>query len=266
MEATQTTITVNGADLYCEITGEGEPLVLVHGGWSDHTTWRAIVPELAASFRVVAYDRRGHSRSRNNPDGPRVLHEDDLVALIEALGVGPVHLVGSSYGSLISLGVAARRPELVRSIVAHEPPGVALLAEGAAIVAFFQETADQLRCGNAAGGARRFVEEVIGAGMWDVLPADLRQTMVDNAPTFVATMDDPRAFDVDVAALAQCGVPILLTAGTETPAWLRDVVPVLAHAAGTDQRTFMGAGHMPHITHPAEHVEAVLGFCSLLRR
>ena len=71
---------------------------------------------------------------------------------------------------------------------------------------------------------------------------------------------------MDVAALRQGGVPILLTAGTDTPAWLRDIVPVLADAAGVERRTFDGAGHMPHVTHPQDLVAAVLGFCSLLRR
>ena len=54
---------VNGVDLYYEVHGAGEPLVLVHGSWSDAATWRQVVPAMADSFRVLVYDRRGHSRS-----------------------------------------------------------------------------------------------------------------------------------------------------------------------------------------------------------
>src|SRR5215210_3937183 len=92
-------------------TGDGELLVLVHGSWTDHQTWAALVPLLARSFRVVSYDRRGHSRSeRGAGPAPRRRDEEDLAALIAALGAGPVHLVGSSYGALIALGLAGRRP------------------------------------------------------------------------------------------------------------------------------------------------------------
>ena len=59
----------NGVRLYYEIHGGGEPLVLVHGSWVDATRWRFVVPGLAESFRVLVYDRRGHSRSER-PDAP----------------------------------------------------------------------------------------------------------------------------------------------------------------------------------------------------
>ena len=101
---------VNHVRLYYEEQGAGEPLVLVHGGFSDHNNFRAVIPGLAASFRVVAYDRRGHSRSeRPAPLGSRRDQEDDLAALIEALGLGPAHVAGTSFGSAIALGLAARK-------------------------------------------------------------------------------------------------------------------------------------------------------------
>src|SRR3712207_6033996 len=121
------TIRVPDADLYYEETGTGEPIVLVHGSWSDAATWALLVPELATRFRVIAYDRRGHSRSTAGPGpGSRREDEDDLAALIEALGVAPVHVVGNSYGSSIALGLAARRPELLRSVAVHEPGPIGL--------------------------------------------------------------------------------------------------------------------------------------------
>ena len=79
-----------GVDLYVPpAVGEGEPVVLVHGGWTEHGTWAALVPPLARSFSVVSYDRRGHSRSGRGPEpAPRRQDEDDLAALIEALAAG----------------------------------------------------------------------------------------------------------------------------------------------------------------------------------
>ena len=52
-----------GVALYYELEGSGEPLALVHGSWGDATNWRFMVPGLAESFRVLVYDRRGHSEA-----------------------------------------------------------------------------------------------------------------------------------------------------------------------------------------------------------
>ena len=53
----------NGVRLYYELHGSGDPLALVHGSWVDATTWALVLDDLAKSFRVLVYDRRGHSRS-----------------------------------------------------------------------------------------------------------------------------------------------------------------------------------------------------------
>ncbi|WP_234320844.1 alpha/beta fold hydrolase [Streptomyces katrae] len=115
---------VNGVDLCCEVVGEGEPLVLVHGSWVDHEPWRFVVPRLAQSFRVLVYDRRGHSRSERPPGrGSRRQDEDGLASLIETLGA-PAHVAGNSFGASTALGLASRRPELLRSLAAHELMGI----------------------------------------------------------------------------------------------------------------------------------------------
>ena len=59
---------VNGVRLFYEVTGAGKvPLVFVHGSWVSHHNWDLVVPKLAASFRVLTYDRRGHSESALHP-------------------------------------------------------------------------------------------------------------------------------------------------------------------------------------------------------
>jgi pimeloyl-ACP methyl ester carboxylesterase len=81
---------VNGAKLFYELTGTGDPLVLVHGSWVDHKGWQLVVPDLTRCFRVLTYDRRGHSLSeRPLGQGSRREDEEDLAALMEALGLAP---------------------------------------------------------------------------------------------------------------------------------------------------------------------------------
>jgi pimeloyl-ACP methyl ester carboxylesterase len=69
---------INGVRLYWQLTGQGgEVVVLVHGSWIDHRNWDGIVPALGQSFRVLTYDRRGHSQSEtllpSSPDGHHTL-------------------------------------------------------------------------------------------------------------------------------------------------------------------------------------------------
>ena len=82
---------IGGVELHVEPPlGAGDPLVIVHGGWTDHTAFDAVAGPLARSFRVTRYDRRGHSRSEYGPGpAPRRRDEDDLAELIEAIGLRP---------------------------------------------------------------------------------------------------------------------------------------------------------------------------------
>jgi pimeloyl-ACP methyl ester carboxylesterase len=124
------TVKINGLDLYCEQTGTGDPVVLVHGSWTDHHTWDRIVPMLARSFLVLTYDRRGHSKSAR-PAEQGSIREDvgDLAALIEQSRLAPVHVVGNSFGGSITLRLASERPDLFRSVHVHEPPLRGLLED-----------------------------------------------------------------------------------------------------------------------------------------
>src|SRR5918999_719418 len=180
---------VNEATLFYELIGSGDPLVLVHGSWVDHTSWQFVVPDLTRSFRVLTYDRRGHSLSeRPLGQGSRREDEEDLAALMEALDLAPAHVVGNSFGGSVALGLAARRPDLFRSLIVHEAPLMGLVADDAELrplmmelQARFESVLDQLRAGDIAGGTRRFVEEIaLGPGMWEQLPEEERQTLMNN--------------------------------------------------------------------------------------
>ncbi len=258
---------INGFEMYYERHGDGEPVVLVHGSWTDHTSWAFVVDELARTHHVVTYDRRGHSRSERRLDTvPRRVDEDDLTALVEALDLAPAHLIGNSYGASISLGVAARHPEVVRTVIAHEPPliGIAgpgtLLAEQVRpIVEVMRTVAADVRRGEAAAAASRFVEEIaLGPGAWTMLPAEIRRTMVANATTILDLLADPCwAAPPSLDAIM---APVLLTEGDASPSWLPGVVDALAATATVSRHTFVGGGHVPHQTHPAEHVAVARSF------
>jgi len=117
-------IRTNGIRLHYYRTGGNKPpLVLAHGLSDDALCWRRVVGELAPSYDLVFYDMRGHGRSEAPATGYGP--EDrgaDLVGLIEALGLGPVKLMGHSLGAETVSWVAAHHAALVDRMVLEDPP------------------------------------------------------------------------------------------------------------------------------------------------
>lgn len=109
---------LNQTDIYYETTGEGEPLLLIHGLGSSSRDWEAQVAFFAPHYQVIALDVRGHGRS-GKPPGPysMALFAADTAALLHALGRGPAHIVGLSLGGMIAFQLAVSYPELVKSLV-----------------------------------------------------------------------------------------------------------------------------------------------------
>lgn len=95
-------------------------IVLAHAVFFDHRMFDTLAKLLSEDFTVVTYDARGHGASGHAIDERYDVdsHYDDAAGLIEALGMGPVHLVGNSMGGFTALRVAARRPDLVRTATA----------------------------------------------------------------------------------------------------------------------------------------------------
>ena len=268
---------VDGVRLFYELTGtSGPPLVLVHGSWVDHGDWAQVVPDLAGDFRVLTYDRRGHSQSERPPGQGRIETDaDDLAALIENLELRPAHVAGNSFGAAIALRLASRRPELFASLNVHEPPLVGLLATfpetrelAAAVAARVGEVAAQLAAGDTAAATRRFIDEIaLGPGTWDTLPDTFRAVLLNNAPTWLDETREPDALTLDLAALRAFDKPVLLTKGSESPPFFAPVLDILARALPQARRhTFAGAGHLPHQTHPEAYAAQVRSLASLASR
>lgn len=264
-------ISVNGTQLYYEINGASDiPVLLVHGSWGDHHNWDTVVPALARSFRVLAFDRRGHSQSARE-GAPGTLHDDamDVVALLEALDFAPAHIVGNSFGASITLRLACDRPDLFRSLTAHEPPLFALL-EGdtmlqAPLAAMDQRVgavAELLRSGEINAGARLFVETIaFGPGAWDSLPERMRQTFISNALTWFDELQDPDWNRLDLDRIHRFTKPALLTRGDQSPPFFPAVVAQVARALPhAKQHLFAGAGHVPHLEQPEVYVKVLTRF------
>jgi pimeloyl-ACP methyl ester carboxylesterase len=265
-------VSVNGVSLYYDIEGHGDCVVLTHGSWTDSTGWAQAVAGLRDRYRVVVWDRRGHSRSEaGSAPGSRGEDAADLAGLIEHVADGPVHVVGSSYGGNVTLTLVASRPDLVASAAVHEPPLWALL-ENTQNQALVDElaTADVelaivrnlISSGEHRGAAQHFIDHVaLGPGMWAKLPDAFRSVLEGNAKTYLDELADETALSIDAAALASVEVPVLLTHGTQSPPLFPAVIAELAHLMpAACVEVLQGAGHIPHSTHTQAWISCLVGF------
>ncbi len=109
---------LNEIDVYYEVHGAGEPVLLLHGLGSSTEDWEPEVARLAGNWRVITCDTRGHGRS-SKPRGHYTLLQfaADTAGLLDHLACGPAHVVGLSMGGCIAFQLAVDRPDLVRSLV-----------------------------------------------------------------------------------------------------------------------------------------------------
>jgi 3-oxoadipate enol-lactonase len=111
-------VKVNDIQMYYEIDGDGEPLVLIVGLGTDISEWDRIIRWLAKKYQVLAFDNRGAGRT-DKPDTPYTIEmmADDTAVLLQALGIEQAHILGISMGGRIALALALRYAQSVKKLV-----------------------------------------------------------------------------------------------------------------------------------------------------
>lgn len=114
---------VDGYRIHYVTVGTGDPVILIAGSYSTYRAWNRIIPLLCEHYRLLALDYVGAGDSEKPQKGFRYAIQEQAVliaGLVRQLGLGRVHLIGSSYGGAIVLNLAARHPELVNKVVSIE--------------------------------------------------------------------------------------------------------------------------------------------------
>lgn len=111
-------VNVNDINIYYEIHGEGEPLVMVAGLSADITSYMRLIEALGQRYRVIAFDNRGSGRT-DKPDIPYSIEmmADDTMGLMNALGIEQAHVMGTSMGGRIAVDLTLRYPQMVKSLI-----------------------------------------------------------------------------------------------------------------------------------------------------
>ncbi len=261
------TITAGGVRTHLHDAGDGPPLLLLHGsgpGVSAWANWRGVLPRLAESFRVVAPDQLGFGATGRPADGRfgRRAWTEHAIAVLDALGLERVSVVGNSMGGAIALSMAAARPELVDRLVLmgtvglplELPPGLdrvwgytpdrARMRELIELFAYDDALATgelvEVRYASSAAPATRASYEAM-------FPAPRQRWL-----------DDLALSDAELAAVAH---PTLLVHGRDD-----EVIPfasslrALERLPRAELHAFSRCGHWAQIEHAARFADVVVDF------
>ena len=237
---------VEGIHTWYDEHGDGDPLVLLHGGMCTNETWAAQVPAFAERFRVLAPERRGHGHT-GDVDGP--LHYADMasdtIGFLEQVVAGPAHLVGWSDGGIIGLLVALRCPDLVRKLVVigtnYDTAGLAPGVDD--MLAAMDPVGEEVAMFRDAHGAH----SPDGAEHWPVFFSK-----------FIAmARSEPH---IDVAELAAIAAPTLVVVGDDDMVSLEHSVALYRAIPGAELAVIPGTSHAAMLEKPALCNQIVLDF------
>ncbi|HYO44081.1 MAG TPA: alpha/beta fold hydrolase [Candidatus Limnocylindrales bacterium] len=244
------------------VTGDGpRTIILLHGTLSTAAQLDRLAAALAepGDVTVHALDRRGSGSSRLATPRPldMAVHVADVCAYLDARGIDRADLVGVSFGGVLALELAARRPDRVRAIVAYEPP-YGLLADEAGI-AWFQRVAADTAAAHAergsAAAAATFLRHVAGDAAWERLPSRARVFLEAEGDGALA---DTGLTGLDADGLARIEAPVTIITGGASAAFYVPLADALAgRIRGARRDTLEGLTHTAPITQPGAIAPAV---------
>lgn len=264
---------VAGGRLYYEVDGQDEgaedrpALVLLHAGIADLRMWEPQVPSFAERYRVVRYDTRGFGGTTS--EDVAFSNRQDLLELLDHLGVAQAHLVGCSRGGMIALDFTLEHPERVRSLVA--------VASGPG--GFDAKVGDDLK---ALWSEMERLEEAkdwepltdLEVALWvdgpgqsaDRVAPELRESVrgwiLDSYRRHGQEKTEPQVLQPPaVGRLSEIRVPTLVILGDlDNDASLAASEALAAGVAGARRVVFRGAAHLPNLEQPERFSKVVLDF------
>jgi pimeloyl-ACP methyl ester carboxylesterase len=255
-----------GAIDYQEV-GKGPTIVFVPGSCSTGAAWRPVIAALSGDFRCVTTSLLGYGATAEcrSVRDTSILHEVDVVEAVIRRAGGPVHLVGHSFGGLVSLAVALRRAVPLVSLTIAEAPAVELLREMAELQHYraFRDMTDAYFAAFHSGD-KEAIETMIdfygGTGTFASWSPRVRAYAIETTPVNILDWASAYGFALSPALLAGIEVPVLvMRGGASHPAVQRLNELLSVHIAGATLATIPGAAHFMISTHAEEVAKAIAG-------
>lgn len=247
------TVEANGINLYYEVRGQGDPLLLIMGITAPGSVWEKHVAEWERDFQCILVDNRGVGRS-DKPIGPytTAMMADDCAALLDVLGIATTRVVGVSMGSTIAQQLALRHPDKVKSMVLM-CPWARCDNKAKAIFELMVDCKTRFRPEEFS----RFIQQLIfSKASWDDanvyagLLEDRKNAAHDTNPQPLIGLEGQAAACVTHDVLSELGglsLPVFVVGGSEdefTPQWMTE--EVASAIPDADLHIYPGSGHAFH--------------------
>ena len=266
---------INGDSLHYIDIGKGEPVIFVHGTLDDYRLWYMQMDTFAKNHRVIAYSRRyaypNRQVSNDSADYSPAIHAKDLAGFIQSLGLGPVHLVGHSYGAYTALLTTMEHPELVKTLMLGEPPVMPLLQNvpgGDTIINNFISSSlmpagEAFRSGNNEKGISIFLGGVTGdTSLYSKMPQEVRTQMMDNVLELRGIALAKNIFPpVNCDSLKKIKTPVLIMTGQNTLVLFKKINEELNKCLVNREKVILpNATHGLEVENPGDFNKIVLAF------
>jgi len=247
---------VNGARLWYDVTGLGEAVLLLHGGLGDSELWEPVVPLLADRFRTIRSDLRFYGRSVG-PAAPWSWQED-VIALLDALGLERAALVGLSLGGKIALDVALAHPGRLWALALVSP---ALGGHDGSAYTHAQEAAyeEALAAGDLEAAMAIDLEVWAPLGVDDRIKRLWYATPEAN-PLPPGVAHRPPAGGAAKARLGELSVPTLVVTASHDPEGFREIGAIVARATRDARHVELDSDHYLTLREPGLLAATLLEF------
>jgi pimeloyl-ACP methyl ester carboxylesterase len=242
----QTTSGTTPGGLFYEVSGTGEPVVLIHAFSVDRRMWAPQIAALEGRFRVVRYDLRGHGKSEG-PSTPYSPHED-LRAVLDALGIGKATLIGLSAGATLAIDFAIVHPDRVARIVLASP-GLNGHVPSAPLT-WTQPVFKAAGSGDSEGAARLWAETPIMALRNDLTAAKtVKDLVMSNVRLWTYRTNPAQQLTPPAAGrLSEVKCPTLVILGEQDLPHINEIANLLVKGiAGARLVTIPRAGHIVNL-------------------
>lgn len=263
------TASVNGTSLYYDDVGEGPPLLFIHGTVTDASSWAGQIERLSSSFRCIAYDRRGSSRSPWGVPSEAETNIDavDAALLIRQLRAVPCVVVATSAGGRIALELMVNYSHLLTGAVLSEPTAFELDPEDHSTFDIAVQSAVQNAL--AKEGPRAAVERFaieIDPVEWASTSEDERERRRGNHTALLRLMNSAPKL-LTLRHLEGIKLPCIVVAGSQTHDVFRRVAAVLASTIPEARLIeFPGSGHQTYVNQPEDFARVIREFATSVRR
>jgi pimeloyl-ACP methyl ester carboxylesterase len=262
------TATINGVELGYEVTGAGDPVLLISPVLADGFLPLLAEPTLAQHYQLIRYHKRGWVDSTPTPPPVTVAtHAADAAALLSHLGVPRAHVAGHSTGAVVAAQLALDHPEAVHTLILLEPLMLSVPSANA-VLEQVAPAFEAYRSGDHEAAWAIFLSAASGLDwvtcrtvLEERIPGVVAQAIKDADTLFAVELPaiTEWTFGPDQAAAIGCGVLSVL--GTKTLPLFVEVADFLRTSLPhVQESTINGVGHLLHIQHPQPVARAMANF------